>query len=365
MLSSGLIILGIGLVGCGKKEPAPAPATTEAPAATAAATTAPAEPADTAEAAAEPDTVQAAVEETEEDKVAQCQRILEKGWKALAPAYAKIGVEVTDELKTEYTESGYQTRQFLEKCPTVSKAYRDCMEAADNPIENADPCRQSVSKGEPQLGRPPIPGPKVDGRTPGSALSHLFKRPQLGADAKSAFLAKLPGTWVNEGPFGKTTWTITPGGHVTEVVSRDGKDREPKTFDIVPETDTTLTIRYEHNDQTRAFHWVSDTELLVEGNLMWTPSFMGDGTRFVALLDFDAVFVDGDSCEVVTHYGSLLPATCAFAERDGKRYFDVSYQVPGKVRWGTTEPEPTTHSLLVSGEILVPQKLLDKGFTKQ
>ena len=365
---SGLIVSGIGLIGCGKKttESAPAttaaPATVETPAADAAAT---AEPADTAQAAAEPADTTAAAPETEEDKVAQCTRILQKSWKAMAPAYAKVGVEATADLEKQYFEAGYETRKFLETCPTVSKGYRDCMEAAVHPVENADPCRQSAGKGEPQLGRPPIPGPQIDGRTPPSALTHLLTRPPLDAAAGAAFAAKLPGTWVNEGRFGTTTWTIAAGGHVTEVVTRDGKAGEPKTFDIVPATDTTLTIRYPHNDQTRGFHWLSDTELLCEGNLMWTPSYMGDGTRFTALMDFDAVFVDGAACEVVTQYGSLLPATCAFADRDGKRYFDVSYQVPGKVRWGTTEPEPTKGSFLVSGEYLVPMKLLDQRFVKQ
>ncbi|TNF37970.1 MAG: hypothetical protein EP329_01675 [Deltaproteobacteria bacterium] len=367
MLWMGMLVCGLVLVACGKQTSDPAaastaaPATVEAPTADAAVV---AEPADTAQAAAEPADTAPAPPETEEDKVAQCGRILQKSWQAMAPAYAKVGVEVTADLEKQYLETGYETRKFLEKCPTVSKAYRDCMEAAAHPIENADPCRQRVAESEPQLGRPFIPGPAIDGRTPPSALTHLFARPPLDAAASAAFTAKLPGTWVNEGPFGTTTWTIAAGGHVTEVVTRDGKAGEPKTFDIVPATDTTLTIRYASNDQTRAFHWLSDTALLCEGNLMWTPSYIGDGTRFTALMDFDAVFVDGAACEVVTRYGSLLPATCGFADRDGARYFDVSYQVPGKVRWRTTEPEPTKGSFLVSGEYLVPQKLLDKRFVK-
>ena len=303
--------------------------------------------------------------ETVEDKVAQCARALEKSWKAMAPGYAKAGVAVTPELEKEYRETGYESRSFLETCPTISKPYRDCMEAAAHPIENADPCHESVGEGEPQLGRPHAPAPDVDGRPPTSLVGSLFVRPALDAAAKKAIVSKLAGKWVSKNVFATTTWTIAGGGKVTEVETRDGKAGEPKTFGIEPLTDTTVNIVYTSNGQTRGFHRLSDTEFVCQGNLMWTPSFIGDGTRFTALHDFDAIFYDNGACEVVTGYGSLLPATCVFAERDGKRYFDVSYQVPGKVKWRTTDPDPTVGTFLVSGEYLLPAKLLDSLFVKQ
>jgi predicted small lipoprotein YifL len=317
-----------------------------------------------AAAATKPVDAAPAAPETAEDKAAQCARIIDKSWKAMAPGYAKAGVTVTPELEKKYRE-GYDTRSFLEKCPTVSRSYRECIEAAANPIENADPCNASAGEGEPQLSRPMSPAPDAPGQPPRSLVSSLFVRPELGAAAKKNIVSKLTGSWSYTSHFGTTSWKIAAGGKVTEVETRDGKAGEPKTFRIEPATDTTVTIVYPNNGQTRGFHRLSDTEFLCQGNMMWMPSFVGDGTTFTALKDFDAVFYDNGACEVLTGYGSLLPGTCAFAEREGKRYFDVSYQVPGKVKWRTTDPEPTKGTFLVSGEYLVPEKLLDSLYTKQ
>lgn len=367
-MRTALIVCGVivALAACGKsdkdksdesdksKDPASESSKPETPAATdAAAAKAETTPMDAAPAAPQ----------TDEEKAAQCAAILDKSWKQAAPGYAKAGVEVTPELEKQYRES-YDTRKFLEKCPTVTRAYRDCMEAAANPIENADPCNAKL-EGQPQLGRPMMPAPRVEGESSTTLVSSLFKRPAIDAGAKRSIVSRLTGTWVSKTPFGVETWTIAAGGKVTEVRERNGNAEEPKKFRIEPATDTTVNIVYDSNDQTRGFHMLSDKEFLCQGNLMWMPSYIGDGTKFTALKDFDAVFYDNGACEVLTAYGSLLPATCAFAEREGKRYFDVTYQVPGKVKWRTTDPEPTKGAFLVSGEYLIPEKLLDSLYVKQ
>ncbi|MFO0748520.1 MAG: hypothetical protein U1F43_23070 [Myxococcota bacterium] len=358
-----LVLSSTAATACDKKGPAPAPASTADVAAPAPAPADVAAPAAADVAAAAPDV--AAPHEDEAAKTAQCARILAKSWRALAPGLAKAGITATPELEKEYLETGYETRRFLEGCPTVSKAYRDCMEAAALPIENADPCHQSVGADEPQLGRPPMPAPSLPGKAPRSAVASLFDRPPLSADAAQAITARLVGTWTRqERPGSTTTWTISAGGDVVEAVTRDGQAQPTRTFVIRPTTDTTVSIVYPSNEQTRGFRMLSDSSFVCEGNLMWTPSYMGDGKTFVVRKDFDAIFYDNGTCQALTNYGNLLPATCTFSDVEGKRYFEVAYQVPGVVRWGTTEPQPTQGSFLVSGEYLVPTALLESPFVK-
>ena len=350
------LVLVLSTVACKKKE-APAPAVETAPSTTTG--TPPVTPL-TPPPVTPP--VTAAVVETPEapgDAAAQCKRILGKAWTAIGPGLAKLQIAADASLEKELTETSYDSRSFLEACPAAPRAYRTCIEAAENPLHFIGPCRDRMAEPKPtELAIPKVPG-----------TSPLLPPVALASGEASKLKAKLVGTWQNTGPFGVETWTIDKSGKVVVTKMRDGKAETPShpTFDLTFEHQGQLTVHFPgSNTQGRSLFVAEDGKTLyTSGNLMWSVYPMGDGKTFVVKSGFDWVFASGGACEVVTFYGSVVPATCAFADRDGGKFFDVSYQIPGKVRWGTTEPEPTTYALPVFDTSLVaPELIKNEAFTR-
>jgi hypothetical protein len=282
----------------------------------------------------------------------QCTRILAKAWKAIQPGLAKLGVTDVATLEKELTETGYASRSFLEKCPAAPRAYRACIEAGENPLHFIGPCRDGLPEPKPDE----LPIPQIGAKPP------LLAPVALPSGEAARIKASLVGTWESAGPFGVETWTIDKAGKVSVERVRDGKVQDRSSLDAFSlsfENVGQATVHYAGNDQTRSFFLAEDGKTLyTSGNLMWSVYPLGDGKTFVAKSGFDWVLVDGGVCEVVTFYGSVVPATCAFAERDGAKLFDVTYQIPGKVRWGTTDPEPTAYSFVVVGSNLLASELV-------
>jgi len=353
--------LGTGAAACGKKppvEPTPATSKPEPVAADAAAA-----PADTAPAAV--DTAPAAAAEVVAEApgaaAEQCGRIIAKSWKAIQPGLTKLLGADPATLEEKFTKSDSYTTDFLEKCPAAPRSYRDCIEAGDNPLEYIYPCDANAP--DPRPGALPTP------RLPGQPV-HL-KPVALPAGAGADIGKRLVGTWESIDSIGSETWTIDAAGKVAVVRTRNGKPEEKRStddFSLTFENVGMATVAYEgSNKQTRSFYLTEDGKTFYSsGNLMWSVYPAADRANFVAKSGFDWVFKNGDACEVVTYLGSLVPAKCAFNDRDGGTFFDVEYQIPGKVRWHTTDPDPTKLAMPLFGtNLLAPELVKQEAFTKK
>ena len=291
---------------------------------------------------------------------AQCTRILEKSWKAIQPALTKLQVLVAADAEAEFMTSGYDAKAFNEKCPSAPKGYRDCIEAGDNPLHFIRACHRQLA--EPKPDELPIPKAPIK--------SALLDAATLPAEAGAKILASIVGTWESTDNWGTETWVIAKDGKVEITRTRDGKPQEKSSLDSFSVSFAKvgeMVVHYSGNDQRRSFFLAEDGKTLyTSGNLMWAVYPLRDSKTFVAMNDFDWVIATDGACEVVTYLGSVLPATCAFAERDGAKFFDLTYQVPGAMRWGTTEPEPTQTSFPVFGtNLLAPNLVKNEAYSRK
>ena len=345
------------LVACGKKEEksqeapiATEPAASEAtPAATKVATTTESEPAKTEEPPATPVDLPP---ETPEHITAQCAAMLEKNWEAIQPALVKLQIPDPASLKAKYTETGYETRKFLETCPLISQADRKCLTDAADPISASLLCDiDSAKAGGKQFRSPPIPG-----KSPLLATAPIGK----------ASLKKIAGTWLNKTGTESKTWTISKKGQTKQVVTKsDGTVAPPTKLDEFTLSFTKAlegTRQYPgSNAQTISFFMDSDTTFYSSGNLNYAAYDMKDGKSYVAKMDSDWLFVDGDKCEVVSFQGHVVPATCTSREAEGDSYMDVEYQIPGKGKRRSGELTPDKASFLIVGNHLLPSGLVRLG----
>ncbi len=359
MIKRTVLVVGLlSSIGCGKVgEPVPEVAAPEAPAEVAA------EPKVEDVAPASPEVKAEEVAPVAEEPgaaAAQCKRILEKSWKAVQPALAKLQVTVAAEAEAEFVTTGYDAKGFNEKCPAAPKGYRDCIEAADNPLHFIRSCHRQLA--EPKPDELPIPKPPMK--------SALLDAVALPADAGAKILASIVGTWESADNWGTETWVIAKDGKVEVSRVRDGKPQEKSTLDSFSVSFAKvgeMVVHFGSNDQRRSFFLAEDGKTLyTSGNLMWSVYPLRDGKTFVAMSGFDWVLAKDGACEVVTYLGSVVPATCTFAERDGGKFFDLTYQVPGTMRWGTTEPEPTQVAFPVFGtNLLAPELVKNEAYTRK
>lgn len=294
------------------------------------------------------------------DAIAQCEGILKKAWTAIQPALKKLEVPDPASLEQELTQTSWDSKAFLEKCPLAPKSYRDCIAKADNPLELIRTCQWWQPEPKPEE----LPIPRPPGKSP------LLPSAPITKAAGDKLLAQVVGTWEGVPGYATETWTIAKDGKVEITRMRDGKP-EDKTaldsFSIGFVNADQMVVHYGGNDQTRSFFLAPDGKTFYSsGNLMWSVYPTGDGKTFVARQGFDWLFVTDGKCEVVTAQGSVVPATCAFADRDGGRFFDLDYQVPGQVKWGTTEPEPTHVAYTVFGDrLLAPDLVRQQAFKRK
>jgi hypothetical protein len=346
-------------VGCAKKAPEiPPEASLRKP------TEVQAEPAATPDAAVQAEVAPAAPDAAVQAEVApeepgaataQCKRILEKSWQAIQPAFTKLKVEVTDDLRERFLTSSYETERFNEACPNTPKVYRDCIEANDNPLHFIANCQERMAEPRPDV--LPIPIPALE--------SPLFASAELSAEAGTQLLARIVGTWELTDGGGTETWVIAADGKVEVTRVRDGKQQERRSMDsfkISFAKSGEVVADYGANVQTLTFLLAEDGKTLyMSGNTQLGVYPFRDGKTFVVRDQFARILVNDGACEVVSAFGSVVPATCGFSDRDGARFFDISYQVPGAFRFGTTEPELTQTSFPVVGSNLVAPNLLKWG----
>lgn len=362
MIKRTVMVVGLlSSVGCGKKavDPAPEVATAEAPAEVAPEPKVEDVAAAAPEVKAEEVTPEVAAEEPGA-AAAQCKRILEKSWKAVQPGLAKLQVTVAAEAEAEFVTSSYDAKDFAEKCPSAPKGYRDCIEAADNPLHFIRACHRQLA--EPKPDELPIPRPPLK--------SALLDAAAVSAEASGKTVASIVGTWESSDNWGTETWVIGKDGKVEVTRMRDGKLEEKSSLDsfsVSFEKVGEMVVHYGSNDQRRSFYLAEDGKTLyTSGNLMWAVYPLRDSKTFVAMNESDWIVSSDGACEVVTYLGSVVPATCAFAERDGGKVFDVTYQVPGQARWGTTEPEPTAVSFPVHGaNLLAPALVTNEAYKRK
>jgi len=367
MKSAAVVVALLSSVGCGKKLPeatpviapqGPAEVQAEPPRAQEAEVQA--EPPQTPDAQIAAEVAAEVVAEEPGAAAGQCTRILEKSWQAIQPAFVKLQVQVTDDAKADLLTSGYDTRRFNEKCPSAPKVYRDCIEAGDNPLHFIRACHGQLA--EPRPEELAIPTPPLE--------SALLDAPALPAETGAKMLASIVGTWELANHWGTETWVIAADGKVEVTRVRDGKQQDKSSLDSFSVSFAKvgeMVVHYGSNDQRRSFFLAEDGKTLyTSGNLMWAVYPLRDGKTFVAKDGFDWVLATDGACEVVTYLGSVVPATCAFAERDGVKLFDLSYQVPGAMRWGTTELEPTQSSFPVFGSnLLAPNLAKDQAYKRK
>lgn len=332
------------LVACGK-ETAPMEAsqiTKEAPPATSEEPTTE-EPAATPEPAEDPEAV-----------AGQCERILAAGWKAAKVALDRLGVSDVASLEAGYVRE-MEADELRSVCKNLDKKRRDCLEQADNAIAALIPCGVNPTpEGSDLMRFPKLP-------TKGALVA-----PQpLPAEQAAAILKRLPGVWVNE-DMGREVLTIDAEGNVSTERFRGEEKQEPRSTDNYTITFSSrgmADLKYSSNSQSVAFAMPSDSDdvFYLQGNLMWRPWPLDDEERFVVIADFDVVLVERGACTVVTHYGLVLPGDCSFSERDGARWFDVRYQIPGKKGWRSEELEPEAATFLLRDGMLLPADLLKRS----
>ncbi len=292
--------------------------------------------------------------ETPEQITEQCKGLLQKNWIAIQPALAKLTIEVTEGLKASYTESGYNSKRFLEACQLVSQTDRHCLTNANDPVAAERLCNiDSKKAGGKQFQAPRLPGKTEIGKTSGVGI---------------ATLSKLKGTWKNSD--GLTTWKIASKGKTTvEKRKRDGT-LKPKDS----HSEVTISIDKEgakrtypkSNSQTLVLFMAEPRTFYASGNLNYGAYDMMDGKTYAARVESDWILFENGACEAVTFQGHVVPATCTEAEKDGKKYLDVQYQVPGKVAWNSTKPEPTKERFLIANNHLLSSKLQRLGtYVKQ
>ncbi len=290
--------------------------------------------------------------ETAEQVTAQCAAMLERSWEAIQPALVKLQIPDPAALKANYTETGYESRKFLKVCPLISHADRMCLTEASDPIAASLLCKIERDKsGGKQFRSPPLPG-----KSPLLATTPIGK----------ASLKKISGTWTNNTGSESRTWTISKKGKTKQVVTKSDGSAVPATkrdeFTLSFTKALEATRQYPgSNAQTISFFMDSDTTFYANGNLNYAAYDMKDGKTYVAKMDSNWLFVDGDKCEVVSYQGHVVPATCSSREAEGERYMDVEFQIPGKNKRGSGELSPDKASFLVVGNHLLPSGLVRMG----
>jgi hypothetical protein len=292
------------------------------------------------------------VVETDEEVGAQCKALLKTYWTEIQPAMDKLQIPDPASFEEKYTVSGYETGKFLKACQFVNSADRKCLVEAPVLVAGPESCGIERDK----AGGKELKSPKMPGESP------LFDTPAL-ADGGASTLANLNGIWLNTSRMGTQTWVIGRNGKTTqERTDSAGKAKEKNSQDsfVLSFSHALKGHRaYTANSQGITFFMPSKNVFYASGNLMFAAFNMKDGKNFVVTDSQNTVLVVDGGCEVVTRTGIVVPATCGLAERDGKSFFDLSYQIPGKVHWDTGASLPNSASFVVIDNHAVVAKLAE------
>jgi len=336
-LLAALLMVSFSLVACGKKEPPPPPVVS-APAPEAAADTA---TPDVLTVRPEPDTTApadgaATMAETlapsgDSAELSRCKDILAKGWAAVKPVIAKLGVDGDAALEARFLGD----KNYLDACVALPQDKRDCLAQAENPVAAIATCEINKPK-------------RVLGSYDFAREIKLWPSTPLSKEETDALYKWLQGKWQSDWTQAeeRTRWVIGPQGKVesAEVERRgapDPKANVPETITFTETRKLAVLWKGSTTTQTLAFYKESDDVFYASTNGLYDAFPVLDEKHFVVRHGWEYIAFDNGSCEVIMGSGVALPAKCGFTKGDGRRLFKAEFQRPGAAR-----PTTTTHVVL-------------------
>jgi hypothetical protein len=351
-------VMGLMLAGCEKKE---GEATAETPKADEAKpeTTTPAEPAKPAAGEEKPDTPAGegegkAVAQAEPAKpgpeVAQCQKILDAGWKAIQPALERLGIEDPASQEADYKDSA---KAFLEGCQALPQEHRDCLEKAEHPLLAIGTCK--VNEGKKTAEKLFAP----------SVARHIkiFDHPALDEKKAKKMLASLKGRWVNKWKKANQTktWVVNKKGEVKQTFKFGKKDPEEKQFSVLFEKEGRMKVVWnESSSQDFTYLRAGKKVFYAQGNLAYDFYPMKSKKSFVVRNSGDYIFFDKGKCVAVSDRALMVDAKCKWAKKKGKKVLNVSYQFPGRTMMND-KPLVNERTFHLVGKNLLHESLMESS----